>query len=91
MPRNASHALNGAAMAPSVKLPSQTFSDELLPSDERAAQEIVVTAEVLRGAVHDEVDAQNDRLLVHWRRKGVVAEGHDSQALGQRTDLRQIG
>ena len=49
---------------------------------QRAGGEIAVAAEILGGAVHDDIGAQRQRLLVHRRGEGVVDRDQGAMGMG---------
>ena len=67
--------------------------DEVAPAGQRAAERVGVTAQELRGGVHDQVGAERQRLLVDRRREGVV-DDHDRALLvrgrGERLDVDHL-
>ena len=61
--------------------------------DERAADDVTVTAEVLRRAVNDDVGAQCDRLLQVGRGEGAVDDEQRARRMrhpGQRGDVGDV-
>src|SRR5262249_10858853 len=61
------------------------FEHVLLRSHYGAANHIGVAPQILRGAMHDEVGAQSQRLLQIRRRKRIIHDNHYLAALGELT------
>ncbi len=60
--------------------------EQLRRSHQRPRGHVAVTVQVLRGAVHDEIDAKRDRLLIDRAGEGVVDDRDDAALAARRRD-----
>ena len=74
IPRSTSQESNGDGIAPPSRCSLRMRSERLVGDarHDRAAHDVAMAAEVLRGGMDDEIGAELERVLQHRRREGVV-------------------
>src|SRR4029077_18682687 len=63
----------------------------VLTDNNDATQHIAVAAEVLGAAVHNDVDAEVEGVLTHWRRESVVTDNPCAALAPHLAHSRQVG
>ena len=71
-PLPSAYAAYGSRTAPTSFRALSTLLDDLARSGQHPGSHVAVPIEVLRGAVHDDVDAEGQRLLIDRAGEGVV-------------------